>query len=541
MKVKILIILWITALLQLSTNYINGQQAEIKEPGSMLYVHTDRLSYLAGESLFFKANVLKGLTGGYNFNIDTLFIALIDHDGNEVSSGKFLIKDKQVSGSIELSRYLTEGNYVLIAYTSGMKNATPDKIYSRIIEVENSKKAGIRISIVLKDTLYNPGSPLTAFITSSGKNEKPVATSFTYRLQNTKGELHTAQGETDKAGHATLELMLPEFQKTDTIKLFVTTSFKGENVIAGIVIPTPDNNYYLRIHREKTVPPDEHSIMNIKINTDKSQFKRNEKVELCLNVTDDTGVPLMADLSVSVSDLQSSSFTIPDETIPVGMVRKNESSSYSSYVKWDKYFARWLSLVNNYPGHSFIVQGKNDIERIIRDQESGNQFNQSGYPADRKILDIIMQIKPYQIADGKIMFSNSGVSSIYYQEGALIIVDGIKRGTDVTILNNIPITDVARINVSTNPSDIHRYTGLNSNGIIEITTKNNDNAVKMNEAGKSNKTSTIFWKPDIESDASGNACTTFVNRTRASGIIISIAGVTANGVYGEYSIPYPVY
>jgi len=100
-----------------------------------------------------------------------------------------------------------------------------------------------------------------------------------------------------------------------------------------------------------------------------------------------------------------------------------------------------------------------------------DRFKKEGYPANLSIFDIIRQVKPFQIESGKIMFANNGINSISIQEGALIVIDGIKMGTDTGILNAIPVTDIAKINVYTNPSDIQRFTGLNNAGIIEIIMK----------------------------------------------------------------------
>jgi len=71
----------------------------------------------------------------------------------------------------------------------------------------------------------------------------------------------------------------------------------------------------------------------------------------------------------------------------------------------------------------------------------------------------------------KILFANTGINSFSYQEGALIVIDGVKMGTDSGILNSVPVTDIEKINVYTDPSDVLRFTGLNSSGIIEIISK----------------------------------------------------------------------
>ncbi|MBV5313502.1 MAG: carboxypeptidase regulatory-like domain-containing protein [Prolixibacteraceae bacterium] len=83
------------------------------------------------------------------------------------------------------------------------------------------------------------------------------------------------------------------------------------------------------------------------------------------------------------------------------------------------------------------------------------------------ILDVIKSIKPYKIMNNQIVFVGSE-NSINFQGGALIVIDGQQLGTDISALQNISPLEVDYINVSTNPMDIQRYTGLNSVGLIEI-------------------------------------------------------------------------
>ena len=86
------------------------------------------------------------------------------------------------------------------------------------------------------------------------------------------------------------------------------------------------------------------------------------------------------------------------------------------------------------------------------------------------LLEVIKTIKPFRLDGDKIIFPG-GTNSLLAQDGALIVVDGQKMGTSTSVLNSFSPFDVESINVSTNPVDIQRYTGLNSVGLIEISTK----------------------------------------------------------------------
>ncbi len=127
------------------------------------------------------------------------------------------------------------------------------------------------------------------------------------------------------------------------------------------------------------------------------------------------------------------------------------------------------------------------------------------------ILDVIQTIKPYNLEGTNIVFFG-GANSINFQGGALIVIDGINRGTDASLLNNLSPFDVDKIFVSTNPSDIQRYTGLNSVGLIEVTLKKGEllqkeveeldknmrftapEYKKVKEGQAEDFRSTLFWK-----------------------------------------------
>jgi hypothetical protein len=110
-------------------------------------------------------------------------------------------------------------------------------------------------------------------------------------------------------------------------------------------------------------------------------------------------------------------------------------------------------------------------KKMHNEINTADNLKKNRYSSDLNIFDIIRQIKPYQLTGGKIMFANNGTNSFSYQEGALIAIDGTKMGTDTGILNSIPVTEIDRVNVYTNPSDVQRFTGMNNAGIVEIITK----------------------------------------------------------------------
>lgn len=85
------------------------------------------------------------------------------------------------------------------------------------------------------------------------------------------------------------------------------------------------------------------------------------------------------------------------------------------------------------------------------------------------VLDIVNSIKKLEIINDQVFFK--GVYSPYGpQIGSLIVIDGISYGTNVSAINNLIPPEIVYINISTNPSDVRRYSTVTHPAVIEITT-----------------------------------------------------------------------
>lgn len=523
-----------------SKSLSKGTNQDSKYTNTVVYLHTDRSYYLPGESILFKAYFLDGLNNASYPANDTLHLALLDQYGQEVASGISPVINNMITGNVDLPDFLTDGNYLLIASTRSMNNLSPDRMFPRIIEIRKSPDNFLITELSLTDTLYESGSHLTAEIRFSGKDNKPIPASFAYQLSFGTVVVLNGNNKANNEGKAALNLQLPKFDNTETLKLFVDPSYKGAKNITGIVIPTHFNYTGEKIRQGKILSYNESKHLNIQLKNINLSNEKNDKVRLEISVTDDKGTPVMANLSVSASNIIPRQLHFENDNILNYANLKSNLPEESANLDKIKYFTQYLSEKTQSPGISFIIQEKNNIKKLHKMAQSVNQKNQNGYTADRNIFDIIMQIKPYRLDNGKIIFGIGSQNSIYSQDGALIVVDGVKMGTDPSILNSIPVPDIAHISVSTNVMDIQRYSAMNSVGIIEISMKKNKEFIKSEENASKDKSSTLFWGPDIMTDSSGKASVSFFNNEKSTEVLISVDGIAANGVCGSSSIHYTV-
>lgn len=157
---------------------------------------------------------------------------------------------------------------------------------------------------------------------------------------------------------------------------------------------------------------------------------------------------------------------------------------------------------------------------------------QTALASGTSIWDVLRSIRPYELYDGnKIVFR--GPSSINYQGGALIVVDGQKRGTDANILNSLNPHDIYDIQAHVDPVDVLTYTGLNSNGVIEITTKRGDSGKDWSDQSLDDQLSsyktTLYWNPYVNTMNDGKISVTFKSAKLKTEYNIVVQGIDLNG------------
>jgi hypothetical protein len=515
--------------LLINCQYISGQVSSV-------YLHIDRSYYMPGESLFFKAYFSNDQNNQIVSGNDSLHLVILDQDGLEVSSGLFAVSNNMITGDVSLPEILTEGNYIVVGYTNSMKNLSPDKMFSRIIEIRKSVDNFLNTKISLTESSYEPGGLLTAQLRFSGDENKPVPASFTYQLNGQNEEILNGNNKANSDGLATLKLQLPKFDSKENLKLIVIPSYKGTKNITGVILPTQFNTTDNKTSQDKNQPSSESKHLNIQVKPTNLSSEKSDRVVLDITVTDEKGNPVMANLTISASNNIPTQLPSQNDNILSFSERKNTVTDAVLNTDIKEFFTRHLNQITQAPGSAFIVQEKNNAKKLRKREMAFNQKNQVGYSSDRTIYEILMSIKPYRMEGGKITFGLGVGNSVNYADGALIVVDGIKMGTDASVLSTIPVPDIAKINASTQVMDIQKYSAMNSVGVIEITTKKSPEFLKNEANAHKAKSSTLFWGPDIMTDNAGKASVNFSKNDNSSEVLISVDGMAANGVCGNTSL-----
>ncbi len=110
-------------------------------PQEKVFIHTDKNAYTAGELLWLKAYDVDGIYLKPLAISKVLYVELIDADKNPVLQAKIAMSSGAGNGALSLPLKLSTGNYTLRAYTSWMKNFSPDFYFSKLISIINPLKS----------------------------------------------------------------------------------------------------------------------------------------------------------------------------------------------------------------------------------------------------------------------------------------------------------------------------------------------------------------------------------------------------------------
>ncbi len=162
-------------------------------------------------------------------------------------------------------------------------------------------------------------------------------------------------------------------------------------------------------------------------------------------------------------------------------------------IETDQFFYKYI-LKNDqvFPEYLFVNKRFMEKEGIKSKKPGKKELIQRQLASGIPILDVIRSIKPFQQMGDIILFR--GANSINIQDGALFVLDGAKLGTSISVLSSINPHEIENIEVFTSIADIHRFTALNSVGVIVMTSKGGfektDDSKQMTRYN-----STLYWNP----------------------------------------------
>lgn len=123
---------------QLKNSFNLYQQTNVQEK---VFVHTDKTTYLPGEIIWFKVYATDA-TFHRLFNLSkVVYVDMIDNGHSALIQAKITMEYGTGSGSVYIPVSVSNGTYKLRAYTSWMKNFSPDYYFEKNITIINPLKS----------------------------------------------------------------------------------------------------------------------------------------------------------------------------------------------------------------------------------------------------------------------------------------------------------------------------------------------------------------------------------------------------------------
>ena len=149
-----------------------------------VYLHTDRLNYLSGEDIWYKAYLVNAEDNLLTSHSNNLYVELISPSKDIIQRQNIQIFEGKGNGDFHLEDSLISGTYYLRAYTNWMRNFE-ENIFYKTINIVNSLKK-VNDSIDYQHTYYKAGIDLQ-FFPEGGSLLDQVKSTVAFKAINTQG------------------------------------------------------------------------------------------------------------------------------------------------------------------------------------------------------------------------------------------------------------------------------------------------------------------------------------------------------------------
>jgi hypothetical protein len=128
-------------------------------PPEKVYLHTDRSSYVAGDTIWFSVYHVEGKQHSAKVISKTLYVNLVGEQNNSVATQTIRLDSMgRAAGDMVLPDSLVTGNYQLVAHTNWMRNASEAFFFRKTIQIWSRSVPSIPI-----DTNHLAGLELRFF------------------------------------------------------------------------------------------------------------------------------------------------------------------------------------------------------------------------------------------------------------------------------------------------------------------------------------------------------------------------------------------
>ncbi|QKJ30942.1 hypothetical protein HQ865_14680 [Mucilaginibacter mali] len=179
-----------------------------------IYLHTDRDTYVKGDTLWFKAYLTNAQTNKPIKTSGTLYVDLIAPDAHVISTEFVRLNNGSGNADIELTDTLAAGKYRLRAYTNWMKNFGDAFIYEKEITIVDLSAPATPVTANKKDKkkasqpqtapIIAPALPTVRFFPEGGSMIAGISSLIAVKAEDANGKGIPATGAVISAAGDTI-------------------------------------------------------------------------------------------------------------------------------------------------------------------------------------------------------------------------------------------------------------------------------------------------------------------------------------------------
>jgi len=440
MKLKLLLV---ALLFSVFSNVLNGQKKNKILDVEKIYLHSDRSTYIVGESLWYKAYSVYAYNNVLFNKSNVLYVELISPDSEIVLRNKTILENGLAHGDFELkaSDDIKPGIYLLRAYTNWNRNFGDDFIFEKKIEIlnifKNAKTEDNKKGTKTKNTNYtldnSKKSFSVQFFPEGGSLLENVASVVAFKAVDLNGKPIRVKGEIlDDTGKIVSSL----YSVHDGMGKFVFKPKKGTKYHAKITainsdeikisLPKPNTEGYL-ISMQKLK---EKNIVTIKTNEQTLLNKPNSPVTLHCTLK---GVSYFE--GTQPLNSTSLSFELSTNNFPEGIY---QLTLYDADLKPQSERLKYISKHNNLDvklsTDKKTYKPKEKVTVSLYSKFKSGKVPLASYSISSTDLNGLEKVKDYSTNISSYFLMESDIKGNVYNSGYYFDKDNPKRFTNLDLL-----------------------------------------------------------------------------------------------------------
>ncbi len=128
------------------------QKVQENYTAEKIYIHYNKLSYIAGETIWFKAYLMEGFLPSSKSTV--ISVELINESGKVLQKKILSVHGSAAVGEFELPKTLEQGSYIVKAYTRHLMNFGFESFYYHSIEIYNPSNSSQELKEENATSLY---------------------------------------------------------------------------------------------------------------------------------------------------------------------------------------------------------------------------------------------------------------------------------------------------------------------------------------------------------------------------------------------------